>query len=320
VRLLWRVFLTNAVVLTGATAALALSPATVSFPLAIAEAVVLVVGLAAMLAVDLALLRPAFTPLSRLTDFMRTVDPLSPGGRAKVARPDPEVAALTNAFNEMIERLETERRESARRALTAQEEERRRIARELHDEVGQALTATVLRLEQAGRADVKAIRGELVAAREEVRATLQDVRGIAKGLRPEALDDLGLPAALAALTNALQRGSGLQIMRSIDPQLPALAPDEQLVVYRVAQEALTNVARHADVDRASLRLRADGQRVELVVTDRGRGFSVRETAAGSGLRGIRERAVLIGAELELESAPHAGTTLRLRITPSGVLA
>ena len=306
--LLWRVFASNAAVLIIATLVLILSPVTVSFPIAVAELIALSGGLAAMLATDLALLRRAFRPLGRLTSVMRDVDPLRPGERAVVVAPDPEVAELTAAFNEMLGRLEGERRESARRALAAQERERRRIARELHDEIGQTLTAVVLQLDRA-----KETSADVAEARETVRATLEDVRGIARRLRPEALDDLGLASALAALTNGVSRQTGVQVERRIAVDLPPLDAEEELVIYRVAQEALTNVVRHAGPTPARIVLAVHDGRLELEVSDSGVGFDLERTRDGTGLLGMRERAVLIGAELELSSRRGAGTVLRLRL-------
>ena len=199
--LLWRVFATNAAVLVAATLVLVISPVTVSFPIALAELVAVLGGLAAMLVLNLVLLRRALQPLGRLTAVMRGIDPLRPGERATVDTADPEVAELAAAFNDMLGRIEVERRDSARRALAAQESERRRVARELHDEVGQALTAVVLELDRAERGAAPDVNGTVAHAREAVRASLEDVRGIARRLRPEALDDLGLASALAALTN-----------------------------------------------------------------------------------------------------------------------
>jgi two-component system, NarL family, sensor histidine kinase UhpB len=313
--LLWRVFATNAAVLIAATLALVLSPATVSFPVALAEVGVLAAGLAAMLALNLLLLRRAFGPLTRLTRFMRGVDPLRPGARVAVGGADLEVAELTAAFNEMIERLETERRESARAALGAQERERTRIARELHDEVGQALTAVLLQLERTSRRADAPVRDGLEEAREGLRASLEGVREIARRLRPEALDDLGLASALAALTNDVARRTGVRVERRVAGDLRALEPDEELVVYRVAQEALTNVARHSEALRAWVRLAGSGDgEVTLTVRDDGRGFDFAAHARGAGLRGMRERAVLIGASLDIESRPGHGTTVRLRLS------
>jgi two-component system sensor histidine kinase UhpB len=143
-----------------------------------------------------------------------------------------------------------------------------------------------------------------------VRESLEEVRFIARRLRPEALDQLGLSSALAALTNSLRSASGVTIQRSIDPSLPALSPDVELVLYRVAQEALTNVVRHAGCDEARLLLRRVADGVELAVLDTGHGFDA--ATEGAGIRGMRERALLVGAQLEIWSAPGTGTSVRLR--------
>jgi two-component system sensor histidine kinase UhpB len=298
-----RVFLINATVLTVAAVTLVVSPLTVSFPVALTELIVLSAGVAAVLVVNYALLRRAFAPLARLTRFMREVDPLRPGSRVPSEEAHPEIADLTTAFNEMIERLESERRDSGLRALAAQEEERRRIALELHDEVGQALTAAMLSLESA----------ELEEAREGLREALEDVREIARRLRPEALDDLGLTNALRALVATLTRGARLDVTPEIQPNLPALSPEQELVVYRVAQEALSNVVRHSGADRARFSLTAAHGEVIVAVADDGRGFDQLSESHGTGIRGMRERALLVRARLEIYSAPGRGTTVRLRV-------
>lgn len=315
--LFWRVFATNALILTAAATALALSPATVSFPVAATEAAILAVGICAMVALNLAMLRRAFAPLERLKRFMRGVDPLAPGQRAPIEGADPEVAELTDAFNEMIERLETERRESARRALAAQETERARIARDLHDEVGQALTGVMLELQQIVELPPGETPEAVARAREEVRQSLEELRRIGRRLRPEALDDLGLPSALAALTTELRRQSGLELTRRIDPRLPTLSSEEEVVLYRIAQEALTNVLRHANATRAELALRTDGDRLVLAVTDDGQGFESGTPTPTAGIRGMRERAVMIGARLEVRSAPGSGTAVQITLPTDG---
>jgi two-component system sensor histidine kinase UhpB len=313
VPLLWRIFAANALVLLAATLLLAVSPATVSFPIALTEAVVLSSGLAVMLALDLALLRRMLDPLRRLSALMRDVDPLRPGERAPVVEGDPEVTELTTAFNEMLARLEDERRDSARRALAAQEAERQRIARELHDEVGQVLTAVILQLDVAGRRAGAGVRDEVEEAREAVRGCLAEVREVARRLRPEALDDLGLGSALAALSNDVTRRTGMRIERRVASDLPALSSEEELVIYRVAQEALTNVVRHAGAGRVALVVdRSGDDHVRLVVEDDGNGFDAASRAPGAGLRGMRERAVLIGASLDVSSSPGSGTTVVLQ--------
>jgi two-component system sensor histidine kinase UhpB len=147
-----------------------------------------------------------------------------------------------------------------------------------------------------------------------VRTSLEDVRGIAQKLRPETLDDLGLASALASLTNGVVRRTGVRVERRIAAELPPLEADEELVIYRVAQEALTNVVRHAGATSARLILEVRDGRVELEVSDAGSGFEPGRAHDGAGLLGMRERALLIGAELETRSARGKGTVVLLRLT------
>ena len=314
--LFWRVFTANAAALALATLVLVISPATVSFPVAATEAVVLVIGLCAMLALNWVLLRRAFAPLLRLKSFMRGVDPLTPGRRAPLDDADPEVAELTEAFNDMIGRLEAERRDSARRTLAAQEGERLRLARDLHDEVGQALTGVMLQLDQAVRGDEGGAREAAAHARDDVRRSLDQIRQIARRLRPEALD-LGLSNALAALTTDIARQANIQIRRKIATGLPQLAPESEVAIYRVAQEALTNVARHAGATQATLTLEAADGALVMSVRDDGRGVGGGGNGAGAGVRGMRERAVMIGAQLRIEQATGGGTEVRLTVPVDG---
>jgi two-component system sensor histidine kinase UhpB len=311
--LFWRVLATNAVVLAAATVVLVVSPVTVSSPVAPTEVVVLGLGLLAMVALNLLLLRRAFAPLHRLKQFMREVDPLSPGRRAPVQASDPEVAELTEAFNDMIGRLETERRESAHRALAAQEGERVRIARDLHDDVGQALTGVMLELEQAMDVAPHELGKAVARTRDEVRESLEELREIGRRLRPEALDQLGLVSALTALTTDVSRQSGVGVRRRIDGRLSSLSAEEDVVLYRIAQEALTNVIRHAKATTAMLELRREGSAVVLTITDDGVGFDAAQPSAGIGIRGMRERAVMIGARLAVRSRAGSGTTVRLAL-------
>ena len=206
--LLRRVFLVNAAVLAAATAVLAFTPFTVSFPVALTEAVVLGVGLLVMLALNYVLLRRTLEPLQRLVSGMGEVDPLRPGRRVEVDGAGAEVRALGEAFNEMAERLEHERAETARLLVSTQEAERRQVARELHDEVGQGLTAALLELDAASRDAPPDLAGALEEAREAVRANLEAVRRIARRQRPAALEELGLVAALRALAAELSARAG----------------------------------------------------------------------------------------------------------------
>jgi two-component system sensor histidine kinase UhpB len=309
--LFWRVFLTNAGVLALAFVGLVVAPIRVSVPVAASELVVLAAGLLALLATSLLLLRPAFRPLDELAETMRRHDPLRPGSRARIAG-DPDVAALARAFNEMLERLESERRDSARSALTVQEAERRRIARELHDEVGQTLTGVMLQIEGLAPAIPPALADQLEELRETARHGTEEVRRIARRLRPEALEELGLQSALAALATAIGDQARVNVRRYLD-DATRLTAEEELVVYRVAQEALTNVARHAGASTVELRLESLSDRTVLTVTDDGRGLAPGSLPSANGIRGMRERAMLIGAAIAIDSPPGGGTEVRLTI-------
>lgn len=311
VSLLWRVFAANVVVFVVAFAILAWAPVTVHRVATPNELVVLSIGLALMLAADLILLRRAFAPLRRLATLMGAVDPGQPGRRAEaLGGAGREVVALANALNAMLDRLEGERRESGRRALAAQEAERQRIARELHDEIGQTLTAVALRAERAATGG-SAQGDALTEIAETVLRSLADVERIGRELRPEALDDLGLINALIVLCSRVDGQGNLRVRRSLEWDLPAMSPEVELVIYRVAQEALTNALRHAAASEVAVSLRDDGAAVVLSVRDDGRGLPPDITEGG--LRGMRERAMLVDAELDVRSHPGQGTEIVLAV-------
>nr|WP_202483366.1 HAMP domain-containing sensor histidine kinase [Streptomyces coelicoflavus] len=308
VSLFWRIFGLNAVVLGFATALLLWAPVTVSVPILLTEAVVLVLGMGVMLVANGALLRWGLAPLERLTKLMTTVDLLRPGQRLPISGGG-EVPELIRTFNAMLDRLEAERATSSARVLLAQEAERRRIAQELHDEVGQSMTAILLVLGRAADDADEPLRDELHQAQEITRESLDEVRRLVRRLRPGVLDDLGLISALSSLTHDFATHTGLRVVRRFDADLPALDHETELVLYRVAQESLTNAARHADAERLEVGLaHADGA-VTLTITDDGRGIEAAHE--GAGIRGMRERALLIGAALDITSASGAGTRIRL---------
>ncbi|WP_327420552.1 HAMP domain-containing sensor histidine kinase [Streptomyces sp. NBC_01230] len=309
--LFWRIFLLNAVVLIGATALL-LGPVTVSTPVLLTEAAVLTGGLAAMLLANGLLLRIGLAPLQRLTRAMTTTDLLRPGTRPAVGGHG-EVAELITTFNTMLDRLETERAASAGRALSAQEAERHRIAQELHDEIGQTLTAVLLELKRVADHVPPAVREELHQVQETTRASLDEIRRIARRLRPGVLEELGLTSALKALANEFT-GSALTVRHHIDADLPPMSRDTELVLYRVAQESLTNAARHAGARRVELTVRRTPAGVELRVRDDGRGIN--GAPEGAGISGMRERALLIGADLSLDATRDGGTEVRLTVPTS----
>ena len=314
--LFWRIFLLNAIVLIGATALL-LGPVTVSTPVLLTEAAILAVGLAAMLVLNALLLRIGLRPLQRLTRAMTTADLLRPGERPGVTGRR-EIAELISAFNAMLDRLEAERAASAANALSAQEAERARIARELHDEIGQTLTAVLLELKSVADHAPPEIREELLHVVETTRSSLDEIRRVARRLRPGVLEEFGLVAALKALTNEFATPV-LSVQHRIDSDLPPLGPDVELVLYRVAQEGLTNVVRHAQAKTAHLILRRVPGGVRLRIVDDGRG--IRGAAEGTGISGMRERALLVGAKLHIGPAgrchPDSDADLELGITPGG---
>ncbi|WP_067828415.1 HAMP domain-containing sensor histidine kinase [Actinomadura kijaniata] len=309
-RLFWRVFWLNALVGVVATILLMVGPWTVSVPIRLTEALVLLAGLAAMLLANAVLLRWGLAPLDRLSRMMTTVDLLRPGQRLPVTGSG-EVAALIETFNQMLHRLETERGTSSARALSAQEGERRRVARELHDEIGQSLTALLLDLKRLTDQAPPPLRRELHHAQETARQSLEEVRRIARRLRPDVLEDLGLVSALTALAARFDTHTTLRVRRDLRPGLPPLSPQAELVVYRIAQEALTNVARHAGATVTELSLTTAGGGVLLRVEDDGAGMG--DAPEGAGIRGMRERALLVGGTLTLRPGNGGGTCLTLHV-------
>jgi len=312
--LFWRVCLINGAVFAFGALALVLSPATVSAQPLWSEIVVLSIGLAVIIVVNSALLRSLLRPLDRLTAVMATIDVRRPGQRldedgAGPARP------LVRGFNAMLERLEVERSASTARALHAQEAERQRIAQELHDEVGQSLTAVLLGLRQAMDAAPPAVVAELEQVRDTTRTSLEEVRRISQRLRPGVLADLGLHNSLSSLASDLTARTGVPVHRGFLPGLPALTPETELVVYRVAQEALTNVARHAHARNVELGLTRRGTALVLCVADDGIGGA--DVGAGAGIQGMHERAYMVGGQLQLRPREGGGTEVLLEVPVAG---
>jgi two-component system, NarL family, sensor histidine kinase UhpB len=312
-----RVFAINATVLVAAVMLLALSPATVSAPITLTEALVLAGGLTAMLVANAFLVRRTFAPLGRIMQLMRRVDVLRPGERIPAYRHYAELTELTQTFNEMLTRLESERRDSTRRTLAGQEGERRRLAHELHDEIGQRLTALLLLLRGMSRHVPAQIQDQFLEAQEVARSSLDDLRRVVQRLRPGALEELGLVSALLSLSERFSEQTGLRVVHNIQRDLPPLSPDAELVIYRVTQESLTNIVRHASASHAELYLQRGPGVVTLRVADDGRGLDGKFSLDGSGIRGMRERALLVKGSLAIEPAGVRGVQVKLELPAEG---
>jgi two-component system sensor histidine kinase UhpB len=267
------------------------------------------------------LIRARLEPMDRLVRAMTAVDLSRPGMRAEAPkRAARELHELTDAFNRMLTRLEDERREAGRAVLRAQEQERGRIAQDLHDEVNQALTAILLRLSATIGDAPWGLRSELQETQELVSQAMDELLTLARQLRPTALDDHGLIAAIASQVSDFGQRTGVQTRFHHHGAIPHLSDEEQLVIFRVTQESLSNIAKHArakDVDvelsfvgRTILRVRDDGGGFNGAASQRVNGRP-RGRSGGLGLSGMRERALLVGGNLDVFTAPGAGTTIEL---------
>jgi signal transduction histidine kinase len=234
-----------------------------------------------------------------------------------IATQQARVDALDRVRLELIRR-EAMRQELLRRIVIAQEDERARIARELHDETAQMLTAFSLHLAALRKAAPHSpkVSEQLVYLQNLSRQMSEGIYRLVRDLRPAQLDDLGLVAALQYLVDEVRQRLELQVSLHIQGERRRLDSFVETVLFRVAQEALTNVARHAEVFSATMDLEFESDQVSLRVTDQGRGFdpmSLPDSDPGWGLAGMRERAESIGGKLELNSAPGSGTIIKIKV-------
>ena len=279
--------------------------------------IVLGAALLATILVNALVLARRLQPLEELLHAMEAVDLSSPGVRASALREDSaEAVRLKDTFNRMLARLEQERASAGRAVLRAQEDERARIARDLHDECNQALTAVLLRLGATAQHAPRELADELRGTQAVASRAMDELLRLAHELRPTALDDLGLEAALRGMVERFSVPGGPRGRLAVDGGLDGLAPDTALVVYRVVQEALSNVTRHADARRVTVEILARGPRAAVRVRDDGRGFdpgAPPDAREPLGLVGMRERALLAGGSLTVSSAPGRGTTVQLEV-------
>ena len=279
----------------------------------------LAVAVLAVILLNSLLLRRRLEPLNRVLGVMERVDLASPGTRAAAPRhAAKEIKLLTHGFNRMVDRLEEERRAAGRAVLRAQEQERQRIAQDLHDEVNQALTAIKLRLSAAVHDAPDGLRRELRETKHLVDTAMDELLNLARELRPSALDDHGLIPALRTQVEDFGDRTGIRAEFRKHGELPLLSDEEQLVIYRVTQESLSNVVQHSNARHVSVDLSFTGKTV-LKVRDDGAGFvartgrngRLRGRPGGLGLSGMRERALLVGGNLNIFSGEGEGTTIEL---------
>jgi two-component system, NarL family, sensor histidine kinase UhpB len=290
----------------------------------------LALAIASAILLNSILLRQRLRHLDHLVETMDAVDLSRPGTRAAVRRHAPrEVERLTAGFNRMLRRLEDERRAAGRAVFRAQEEERQRIAQDLHDEVNQALTAILLRLSATMSDAPSRMAAELAETRELVQQAMEELLQLSRQLRPTALDDHGLISALASQVRDFQERTKIEAAFKRHGDVPALSSEEQLVLYRVTQEGLSNVAQHSGARGVRVELNFVGRTV-LKITDDGHGFDPRHAMSNGGARangngrtaykhrpgglgvsGMRERALLVGGVLDIYSKPGEGTTVEL---------
>jgi two-component system, NarL family, sensor histidine kinase UhpB len=269
-----------------------------------------------VLLMNMLMIQRRFSPLERLIVRVEAIDPQQPGefDAPDVGAGSDEVDRLAASFRRLLGRIEAERRRSGRLALRAQEEERKRLARDLHDEVNQALTAILLRLQAVSQDAPPQVADELAEVRRLVNQAMDELLRLARQLRPTALDDHGLYSAIEGQVKRFSAQTGIAADLRMDGSPSDLDPDREIAVFRIAQEALANVARHADARSVEVGVEPLGEHgVALTVRDDGRGFFPEGESSGLGLNGMAERARLVGGELEIDSRPGAGTALSLKV-------
>ncbi|MGI8945155.1 MAG: sensor histidine kinase [Thermoleophilaceae bacterium] len=264
--------------------------------------------------VNLWMLQRRFGPLKHLIDRIERIDPAEPATFEIASDPVAEIDRLAASFRRLLRRVDHERKRSGKLVLRAQEEERRRLARDLHDEVNQALTAVLLRLEALAQdLPPEAVR-EVAELKRLTSQAMEELLTLARQLRPAALDDHGLVPAIEAQLRSFSRRNGIPARLRTEGDPAQLDEEQQTALYRVAQEALVNAGRHSAAGRVEVELAATAAGTRLRIRDDGGGFDpTAVNGAGLGLEGMAERARLVGGELDVRSAPGAGTEVTMRL-------
>lgn len=277
------------------------------------ELILLMLAIALVLSLNIVILRRQFAPLEQLVSTMERIDLAKPGERASIPRGATEdIAELVDSFNNMIERLEEERMAKIEATVKGQETERERVARDLHDEANQALTAVILRLQAASEDAPPELAGQIVEAKDLAGQAMEEMLDVVRRLRPTTLE-LGLRNAVSSQVTDFKERSGIEAeFTFLGDHTKRLDEERELAIYRVVQEALSNIVQHADASHVDVTLEF-GDVIVLTINDDGRGFDPSEPTKRFGVIGMRERALLEGGILEIESSPGAGTTLRMEM-------
>ncbi|GAC1613955.1 MAG: HAMP domain-containing sensor histidine kinase [Ktedonobacteraceae bacterium] len=328
-----KVILVNSVMLVGeALAALWVTSHHLESQHYLIDTLFLVLATLFTLGINILLLRASFRPLFNLLATIRAVSAGKTQARANSSQSAWEISELAHAFNGMLDRLEVARREQTMLILQAQEDERRRIGMELHDEAGQNLTALLIHaeilnqsfqtLDHAGIAEHAnhQLSAELLQLTKLTQLTLDNIRVLAQQLRPSVLDDLGLLAAFRWLVEDSEQRLHLHThleIQGLDDVVHSLPATYETALFRIAQESLTNIARHAHAHYVSLTLCCQQQNLYLTIRDDGQGYDSEEQHPGTGILGMRERATALGGTLTLSSQKQYGTTVQAIIPLPG---
>lgn len=276
------------------------------------------------IALNFVVLQFAFQPLMHLGKIMRRVQAGERTMRAPLTGTDPQADQLAQTFNMMLEAIDESSRQRASQIINAQEEERKRIARELHDETSQVLTSLLISLAVLEESIESAeARQRISDTRALAHQTLRAIRSLSIDLRPSALDDLGLLPALRWYLKEYQQKCSIEVDFHATGLKDRLPTEMETALYRIVQECLTNTARHSHARKATVTLKEEASAVYGTIIDDGDGFDYaallkipsqeRGMGRGLGLTGMRERAVLLSGELEIHTAPGQGTRVEVRI-------
>lgn len=268
------------------------------------------------------LVKIAFRPLDDVTDTMKAIRAGHRGIRVPEVTNDPQIEELSKSLNSMLNSMDLQRKRAAASVIKAQEEERKRIARELHDETSQSLTGLVIGIRMVQEIvpnDMPEIIERLGNINDLAHATLNEVHTMAIRLRPSVLDDLGLAAALRSYSKEFSEITGIKVEMQLLGMSQRLTPELETVLYRVVQEALTNVARHSGAANCRITLKRRERTINGVIEDDGKGFDSQtvmmsdEKGRGLGLHGMKERIELVGGSLEFDSRPNDGTSIFIEV-------